>query len=95
MLKLYDLVNSGNCHKVRLLLSFLQIAYEKIPVDTPTGEHQTPDFMRMNPIAHVPVLEVDGRHIWESQAILVYLARKYGGETWLPLELDAHVEVAK
>ena len=41
------------------------------------------------------VFEVDGRHIWESQAILVYLARKYGGETWLPLELDAHVEVAK
>lgn len=95
MLKLYDLVNSGNCHKVRLLLSFLNVPYEKIPVDTAKGEHRTPSFLAINPVAHVPVLEVDGQHIWESAAILVYIARTYGGDSWLPLETNALVEINK
>jgi len=95
MMKLYDLVNSGNCHKVRLLLAFLKLPYEKIPVDTAKGEQRTPEFLAINPMGHVPVLEVDGKHLWESMPIMVYIARTYGGDYWLPLETGPLTEIMK
>ena len=84
-MKLYDRDVSGNCHKVRLLLSMLGLAYDKVPVQL-GKDNKTPEFLRLNPRGQVPVL-VDGAvTVWDSQAILVYLARRYGGKTWLPLE---------
>ena len=85
-LKLYDLDRSGNCYKVRLILSMLGLDYERIRIDSTAGETQTPDFKRINPRGQIPVL-VDGETvIWDSMAILVYLARRYGGERWLPVD---------
>ncbi|MBI4185836.1 glutathione S-transferase family protein [Candidatus Berkelbacteria bacterium] len=94
-MKLYDLVNSGNCHKVRLLLGFLDLPYEKIPVDTAKGEQRTPEFLAINPMGHVPVLAVDGKYIWESTPIMVYIARNFGRDYWLPLETNALTEITK
>lgn len=85
-MKLYDAPLSGNCHKVRLLLSFLNLDYEKVAVDLAAGGTRTAEYLRLNPRGQVPVLEDDGITIWDSQAILTYLARQYGGEQWLPLE---------
>jgi glutathione S-transferase len=83
-LKLYDLDKSGNCYKVRLLLAMLGRTYERIRIDSSAGETLTPDFKRLNPRGQIPVF-VDGETvIWDSMAILVYLARQYGDETWLP-----------
>lgn len=83
-LKLYDFERSGNCYKIRLLLSMLGLGYERIRVDSSTGESQTPDFKRLNPRGQIPVF-IDGETlIWDSMAILVYLARRHGGERWLP-----------
>jgi len=83
-LKLYDLERSGNCYKVRLLLSMLGLDYERIPTDSTTGETLTAAFKRLNPRGQIPVL-VDGETvIWDSMAILVYLARRFGDERWLP-----------
>lgn len=83
-LKLYDLDRSGNCYKVRLLLSMLGLEYERVPTDSMAGETQTPEFKRLNPRGQIPVL-IDGETvIWDSMAILVYLARRYGDEHWLP-----------
>ena len=83
-MKLYDLEVSGNCYKVRLLLALLQVDYELMPIDFMGGEHLSNKFAAMNPFCEVPVL-VDGDFILrDSQAILVYLAQKYGGESWLP-----------
>lgn len=86
MITLYHFEISGNSHKVRLMLSLLGLDYESI---TPTnGQHKEPAFLKLNPFGKVPVL-VDGDVvIWDSQAILVYLARRYGGEDWLPLEAE-------
>lgn len=85
-LKLYDLDRSGNCYKVRLLLSMLGLDYERITIDSTAGETQTPEFKRINPRGQIPVL-VDGETvIWDSMAILVYLARRYGDERWLPTD---------
>lgn len=83
-LTLYDFPLSGNCHKVRLLLSMLGIDYERVTVDVINGETASPEFMYLNPRGQVPFL-VDGDvRIWDSMAILVYLARRYGSRTWLP-----------
>ena len=52
-------------------------------------------FRSMNPRGQVPVLEDDGRVIWDSTAILVYLARKFGGESWLPPDAAGEAEVVQ
>lgn len=84
MLKLYDLTLSGNCYKARLMLSLLGLEHELVPVNLQQGEHKSPTYLKLNPLGQVPVL-VDGDVvIRDAQAILVYLARRYGGEDWLP-----------
>jgi glutathione S-transferase len=85
MLKLYDATISGNCYKVRLLLSLLKLDFELVPVNLKEGEHKSPSFLKLNELGQVPVL-VDGETIIrDSQAILVYLARQHGDE-WLPTD---------
>lgn len=85
MMKLYDMHFSGNCYKVRLLLSFLQVDYQLIPVNLLTQEQKTPDYLKINALGQVPVLEDQGQYIRDSQAILVYLARQYdSSQQWLP-----------
>jgi glutathione S-transferase len=89
MLKLYDFKLSGNCHKVRLLLSFLNLEYESVLVNLAGGEQKTSEFLELNLWGQVPVL-VDGNlSIRDSQAILVYLTRRYGGELWLPSDPES------
>jgi glutathione S-transferase len=84
-MKLYDLERSGNCYKIRLLLAFLGQAYERVPVVLDQGAHRTAEFLRLNPRGQVPVLVTDdATAIWDSTAILVYLARRFGKEQWLP-----------
>lgn len=92
-MKLYSHPLSGNAHKARLLLSMLGLPYEEITVDVISGEHKKPEFLAINPFGSIPVL-VDGEVcIRDSQAILVYLARKYGGDEWLPSEPTAMAKV--
>jgi glutathione S-transferase len=83
-MKLYYTPNSGNAYKVRILLSLLKVSYEKHVVDTKNKEHKQPPFLKLNPRGEVPVLEDDGVVLWDSAACLIYLARKHGGEQWLP-----------
>lgn len=85
-LKLYDYELSGNCYKIRLLLSLLGLDYDRIPTDSTAGETQTADFKRLNPRGQIPVLADAETVIWDSMAILVYLARQYGNEQWLPVD---------
>lgn len=86
MIKLYGHELSGNSYKVRLFLELLNLNYEWIKVDLMKGEHKSPDFLALNPFGQVPLL-IDGETtLADAQAILVYLARQYGGEQWLPLE---------
>jgi len=85
-MKLYDFEGSGNCYKIRLLLGMLGQPWERVPTDSVRGETLTDDFRRLNPRGQIPVLEDDGEVIWDSQAILVYLARRYGDERWLPTD---------
>ena len=75
MYKLYSMRRSGNCYKVRLALAQLDIPHDQIEIDILQGETRTPEFLKMNPSGHVPLLRVaDNRHIAESNAILWYIA---------------------
>jgi glutathione S-transferase len=95
MIQLHDFVLSGNCHKVRLLLSMLKLDCELIPVNLAAGEHKTEQFLQLNPCGQVPVL-VDGNvTLRDSQAILVYLARRYGGENWLPQDPESIAKIVQ
>ncbi|MGZ5018446.1 MAG: glutathione S-transferase family protein [Methylobacter sp.] len=84
MITLFDMPLSGNCHKVRLMLSLLALPYQMRPVDLVGGEQLRADYLQVNPFGQVPVLDNDGLIVRDSQAILVYLAKRYGGETWWP-----------
>lgn len=76
---------SGNVHKVRLLLSALGLHYEERFVDVAAGAQKRPDFLALNPRGQVPVLVDGDSTIYDAQAILVYLARKYdSAKRWLP-----------
>lgn len=85
-MRLYDGALSGNAYKIRLFLSLLGLEHELVPVDLRAGENRTADYLEKNPRGQIPVLEDGEITIWDSQAILVYLARRYGGEQWLPLQ---------
>jgi glutathione S-transferase len=92
-LKLHDLEPSGNCYKVRLFCSLLGLPLETIPIDFMGGAHKKSPFIDKNPFGQIPVLEDGDVVVRDSQAILVYLARKYGGESWLPTEAAAMAKV--
>ena len=68
-MKLYDYLPSGNGYKVRLLLSYLDIKYDFVPVNILKGESQTEAFKSKNPAGQVPLLELgDGRTLSQSDA---------------------------
>lgn len=83
-IKLYRHPLSGHSHRVQLLLSLLGLPTELIDVDLRAGAHKQPQFLALNAFAQVPVIDDGGTIVADANAILVYLARKYGGETWLP-----------
>ena len=84
MISLYEFTLSGNCHKVRLMLSLLGLPYNSILVDSAHQAHKSPEFLGMNPFGQVPVLTDGAVVLRDSQAILFYLARAYGKGDWLP-----------
>ena len=94
-MKLFDFGVSHNCYKVRLLLSILDVQYDRRMVDLMNGENRTAAFLKINPRGQVPVLEVEGRYIWDSTAILIYLAREYGGTHWLAQDALGMAEIAQ
>jgi glutathione S-transferase len=85
-MKLYMTQVSGNSYKVRVLASMLNVPYDKVVVDWDNKEHKQPAFLGLNPRGQVPVMEIEGKVFWDSAAHLVYIARKHGGEQWLPTD---------
>ncbi len=83
---LYDIERSGNCYKIRLFLSILGIDYQKHRVDLRAGELNSAEFRALNPNGFVPVLTDGDLVMYDSAAILTYLARRYAADSWLPLE---------
>ena len=84
---LHDFELSGNCYKVRLFLNILGKDYETRTVDFyPSREHKSPEFLQLNPLGQLPVIEDDGKVLRDAQAILTYLAVRYDRTgQWFPV----------
>lgn len=83
-MKLYHHPLSGHSHRVRLLLSLLEVEHTLVEVDLAAGEHRQPAFLALNPFGQVPVLDDEGEIVSDSNAIMVYLVTKLGRSEWLP-----------
>jgi glutathione S-transferase len=86
MITLYDYELSGNCYKLRLFMTFLQVPYKTRPIDFyPGREHKSEWFLKINPLGQLPVIDDDGFVLCDAQAILVYLAARYDQSgRWYP-----------
>ncbi|WP_394087152.1 glutathione S-transferase family protein [Xanthobacter autotrophicus] len=83
VLTLYSTQASGNSYKVRLMLAKLGRPFRLEEVDIFAGENRTPEFLARNPEGRVPLLDLDGRFLAESNAILFFLAE---GTPFLPAD---------
>lgn len=93
-LRIHGFPLSGHSHRVELFACLAGIAHEVVTVDLAAGEHKQPPFLALNPAGQVPVIEDGGTVISDSNAILVYLARKYA-PSWLPSDPVQEAEVQK
>jgi GST-like protein len=87
MLKFY-FNGSPNPTKVALFLEEAGLTYEPIAVDTRTGDQFKPEYLAVNPNGKVPAIDDDGIKVFDSNAILLYLAEKTG--KFLPPNTPAH-----
>ena len=94
-MKLYHHPLSGHAHRARLFLSLLGVPHEAIEVDLKAGAHKRPEFLALNPFGQVPVLDDDGTVVSDSNAILVYVARKLGRTDWLPENAEGEAAVQR
>lgn len=94
-MKLYHHPLSGHAHRVRLFLSLLGVAHEMVQVDLMAGAHKEPAFLEMNRFGQVPVLDDDGTIVSDSNAVLIYLAKKYHRADWLPETPDGAAAVQR
>ena len=82
---LHGVHRSGHVHRVELLLRMLQIEYRF--VEAPADVRRSLQFLKLNPLGQIPVLQDGAIVIADSNAILVYLAKRYApGSPWLPEE---------
>ena len=75
MLTLFDMPDSGNSYKVRLAATHLGVPLMRVSMSSRDGSTRAPDFLARNPIGKLPTLGLeDGRHLAESNAIMLFLA---------------------
>lgn len=93
-MKLHDFAFSPNSRKVRAVAYELGVPLEFVHVDLVHGAQKTPEFLALNPNGRVPVLRDDDFTLWESTAILRYLAAKSDRpHALVPEDLRARADV--
>jgi glutathione S-transferase len=90
---LYDGQASANARKVRLLAAELGIPLERRPINFQKGELRAPEYVAKNPNAKIPTIDDDGFVLWESAAILKYLAAKRPERGFAPVDPKAQAEI--
>jgi glutathione S-transferase len=84
MIKIYGRASSYNVQKVMWLIGELSLPHVRIDVGGKFGGLDATEFLAKNPNGKIPVIEDDGFVLWESNAIVRYLAAKYAAGTWCP-----------
>ena len=92
-MRLYYHPLSSNSRRVVLTALHLNIDLELVVVDLVGGEHKSVEYLRSNPNGKVPLLDDDGFVLWESHAIMQYLADGAPGQDLYPVELMARADV--
>ena len=92
-MRLYYHPVSSNSRRVLLTAHHLGLDLDLVAVDLPGGEQKTPDYLRLNPNGKVPLLVEDGFRLWESHAIMQYLADKSPEQDIYPEEISARADV--
>ena len=83
-IRLHTTLLSGHGHRVKLFLTMLDLPFTTIELDMAAGDNRKPAHLALNPLGEVPVIEDGDVVLSDSNAILVYLASKYGDPSWLP-----------
>ncbi len=94
-IRLYGFRLSGHAHRVQLFLSLLDLPVDMIYLDLRGGEQKRPGFLAKNLFGQVPVIEDGDVTVADSNAILVYLATKYGEPHWLPRDAEGAAAVQR
>lgn len=90
---LYSFPLSGHAHRVRLFASLAGINHEVVDVDLAKGEQSGADFRAINPFGQVPAMRDGETVLADSNAILLYLARKYAPDWYSDdIETQAHIQ---
>ena len=92
-MRLYYHPLSSNSRRVLLTAYHLGLDLELIVVDLSSGQQKTPDYLRLNPNGRVPLLVDEGFVLWESHAIMQYLADRSPGQDIYPQDLSARADV--
>jgi glutathione S-transferase len=95
VLKIWGRKNSINVQKVLWACAELGQTYERIDVGGAFGQNREPWYLAMNPNGLVPTIDDDGFVLWESNAIVRYLAAKHGMGTLCPADLHARADAER
>ncbi|TVU71231.1 glutathione S-transferase family protein [Cobetia crustatorum] len=95
-IRLFRNPKSGHCHRVELMLALLELPYVTVDLDMANGTHKSPEYLKISPLGQVPAIEDNGDFLSDSNAILIYLVRRYAtDDRWLPSEPLAAAEVQR
>ncbi|WNC91871.1 glutathione S-transferase [Paraburkholderia sp. FT54] len=83
-IRLYTTLLSGHGHRVKLFLTLLDLPFEVVELDMKAGDNRKPEYLALNPFGQVPTIQDGDITLFDSNAILVYLAKRYGDASWLP-----------
>jgi len=83
-IKLYDAVPSSNSDRVKFVLHEKGLAYERVTLDLAKKDQKRPEFLKLNPYGKVPVIDDDGKVLFESCIINEYLDEKYPNPPLMP-----------
>ena len=93
MLKIWGRRNSFNVQKVTWLIDELGLSHEHIPAGGKFGGLDNPEFLMMNPHGRIPCILDDETVVWESHAILRYLAARYGHPTFWSIDARERAQI--
>ena len=94
-MKLYAVVGSPNCRKVRAAINHLGIDVEIEYLDFFTGDLESADYLGLNPNAMVPTLQDEEFVLWESNAIMQYLANLVPGNSLFPHDVQVRADITR
>lgn len=92
-LRIWGRLSSINVQKVVWVARELELPFERIDAGGAYGGNRTPEYLRLNPNGKIPLIDDGGFVLWESNAIVRYLAAKYGSGALWPDDLQRRADV--